>query len=82
MLEGARGRGISAAVLLAVGGCLVLALCLLSTPRGIQLAYDGPYDTPPMTWYFPAQESQVRALSSSRESVNLPLNVTRYAYTK
>lgn len=45
------------------GVCLVVALCLSSAPRGTQLAYDGPYDTPPVTWYFNAQGSQVSALA-------------------
>lgn len=46
--------------------CVVVLLAVMygrpggSIPRDVELAYDGPYDTPPVTWYFPAQESQVR----------------------
>lgn len=60
--------GAAATCALAVAGLCVAELggagssgerkTVLLGARQQQLAYDGPYDTPPVTWYFPASNNQ------------------------
>lgn len=61
--------GVAAACALAFAGLATLGWeetnkgssspsALLSAARQQQLAYDGPYDTPPVTWYFPGSSNQ------------------------
>ena len=66
----ARSIGAAAACALAFAGLVTLGLeeggkggsrspsTLLTAARQQQLAYDGPYDTPPVTWYFPGSSNQ------------------------
>ena len=39
--------------------------------RQQQLAYDGPYDTPPVTWYYPATTNQENTLGYTWDGVNM-----------
>ncbi len=53
-------RALAASLSMAAAFLLILTVTtsLLKPSRSVliqqQLAYDGPYDTPPVTWYYPA----------------------------
>ena len=51
---------------------LVLAVCLVGTPaRRDELAYDGPFDTPPVTWYYPATSNNVNTLGYTWDNAQM-----------
>ena len=76
--EGLRGRraGLRGAVTVCglVASAVVLALCLVGRPRAggrTELAYDGPYDTPPVTWYYPATDTNTNTLGYTWDNAQM-----------
>jgi hypothetical protein len=53
------------------GASALLEVRSPAAARQQQLAYDGPYDTPPVTWYYPATTNQENTLGYTWDGVNM-----------